>query len=187
MALTPSSMVSLGSLAPAFRLPDTLSSKELDREQLRGPKGLLLMFICNHCPFVQHIEDELVAFGREWADSGVGIVAVSSNDVITHPEDHPEKMRQRGLAKDYPFPYLYDESQQLAMDCDATCTPDFFLYGPSLECVYRGRFDASTPGNDAEVTGEDLRQAMASGWFWLRGTNQSVTSPTRLYGNWAWR
>ena len=160
MAITPSTMTPLGIEAPDFSLLNPLTGQQLDRDSCRGQHGLLVMFICNHCPFVLHIENELLQFGGDYRESGIGIVAISANDATDYPEDGPDKMAGQARSKDYPFPYLYDESQQVAKAYQAACTPDFFLYDSSLSCVYRGRFDASTPGNDTRVTGQELRQAM---------------------------
>lgn len=156
MALTPSNMIELGSPAPDFELPDPKTGHNLSLSEAAGNKGLLVMFICNHCPFVKHIEAGLVQLGQDYSDSGIAIVAISSNDVVSHPDDSPEKMAE----KPYPFPYLYDETQAVAKAYDAACTPDFFLYDGSLKLVYRGQFDDSRPGNDTPVTGKDLRAAM---------------------------
>jgi len=160
MVLTPSRMMPLGAAMPDFRLPEPRSGQSLDHETLRGEHGLLLMFICNHCPFVQHIEEGLLAFGRDYAGSGIGIAAISANDAEQYPEDAPEKIAERAQTRDYPFPYLYDESQQVARSFDAACTPDFFLFDRDLRCVYRGRFDEARPNSPAPVTGADLRLAM---------------------------
>ncbi|WP_422134927.1 thioredoxin family protein [Endozoicomonas sp. ALD040] len=158
MALTPSNMVELGSSAPDFKLPDPSSGQSVSLQEVRKEKGVLVMFICNHCPYVIHIEDALVELGKDYADRDLGIVAISANDARTYPEDAPDKM----ALKSYPFPYLYDESQSVAKAYDAACTPDFFLFDAELRCVYRGQFDHSRPGNDKPVTGADLKSAMDS-------------------------
>lgn len=156
MSLTPSAMPELGSPAQDFKLPDPKSGQTVALSDLSGGKGLLVMFICNHCPFVKHLETGLIQMGRDYAGKGIDIVAISANDVATQPEDSPEKMAQ----KHYPFPYLYDESQSVARAYDAACTPDFFLFDKDRKLVYRGRFDGSSPGNDVPVTGTALRAAM---------------------------
>ncbi|WP_257275224.1 MULTISPECIES: thioredoxin family protein [unclassified Endozoicomonas] len=156
MALTPSNMVALGSSAPDFELPEPSSGQSVSLQEVSKEKGVLVMFICNHCPYVIHIEDALVQLGKDYADRDLGIVAISANDAESYPDDAPENM----ALKSYPFPYLYDESQSVAKAYDAACTPDFFLFDVELKCVYRGQFDASRPGNDKPVTGRDLRSAM---------------------------
>lgn len=156
MALTPSTMLSLGTAAPEFTLPEPKSGQSISLQQLAGEKGTLVMFICNHCPFVKHIESALIKLGEDYVQSGIGIIAVNSNDADNYPEDSPARMAEKA----YPFPYLYDESQQVAKAYDAACTPDFFLFDGDLKLVYRGQFDDSRPGNSEPVTGKDLRDAM---------------------------
>jgi peroxiredoxin len=162
-------MVELGTLAPDFALRDVVSGKEVRLSDFRGGKGLLVMFVCNHCPFVKHVQKELAAIGREYgtgagvdgaAGKGLGILAISSNDVGTHPEDSPEKMKLEAAAAGYTFPYCYDQTQEVAKAYRAACTPDFFLFGPDLRLVYRGQLDDSRPKNGLPVTGADLRAAM---------------------------
>jgi len=160
MARTESAMIALGTLAPAFDLEDVTSGERLTLEQAKGPLGLLVMFICPHCPFVKHVEAELAAIGKDFAGQGIGIVAISSNDAVTHPADSPEGLRGQAAALGFDFPYLYDESQEVARAYDATCTPDFFLFDKELTLVYRGQLDDSRPGNGIPVTGRDLRSAM---------------------------
>lgn len=156
MAKTESTMIALGTTAAEFSLLDTNSGSEVRLEDVKGTHGTLIMFICNHCPFVKHIKDELVAVGNEYPEKGVSVLAISSNDVREYPADAPELMKAEG----YPFPYLYDESQEVARAYDAACTPDFFLYDTNLRLVYRGQLDGSRPGNDIPVDGQDLRAAM---------------------------
>ncbi|WP_299728374.1 thioredoxin family protein [uncultured Endozoicomonas sp.] len=158
MSLTPSSMVELGFSAPAFELTDVLSGLPTKLQDVAGEKGLLVMFICNHCPFVIHLEQALVALGKEFYGTELGIVAISANDAENYPQDRPELMAE----KPYGFPYLYDESQEVAKAYKAECTPDFFLFDGDLKCVYRGRFDDSKPGNGKPVSGSDLREAMTA-------------------------
>ena len=160
MALTPSTMMMpLGAEAPSFVLPDP-SGKKHSLDDLVGTRGLVVMFICNHCPFVKHIQKELVTFAREVQGKGIGVVAINANDVGSHPEDSPEKMAVEQEEAGYSFPYLYDESQEIAKTYTAACTPDFFLFDGSRKLVYRGRFDDSRPGNGVPVTGNDLRRAV---------------------------
>jgi peroxiredoxin len=160
MARIPSSMVELGSKAAEFRLPDVVTGKIVSRDQAAGPKGLLAMFICRHCPFVKHVQDELAKLGRDYQKSGVGIVAISANDESGFPEDRPEKLAEMAKELGFTFPYLFDESQEVARAYDAQCTPDFFLYDSQGKLVYRGQLDDSRPGNDVPVTGKDLRAAL---------------------------
>ena len=160
MARTPSNMIPLGSQAPDFQLPDTVSGQSLQLTDVRGEKGTLVAFICNHCPFVKHINAGLVALAEEFQNQGMGFVAISSNDVVNYPEDHPDLMTQTAKEEGYTFPYLYDETQFVAKAYDAACTPDFYLFDAEDALVYRGQMDDSRPGNGLPVTGEDLRSAM---------------------------
>ena len=160
MALTPSKMMPLGTRAPDFCLPDTVSAKERCLQDLHGEVATVIMFICNHCPFVKHVQNELVRLGEDYPARGVSLVAISSNDVVQYPEDSPQNMKALATSLGYGFPYLYDETQQVARLYDAACTPDFYVFDQALECVYRGQLDDSRPGNDILVTGEDLRHAL---------------------------
>ena len=160
MAKTASTMLPLGTRAPDFTLPDTVSGRTLGLADVRGTRGTLVMFICNHCPYVKHVNAELVRVARDYAPRGVGLVAISSNDVENHPEDRPELMREVARSQGYPFAYLYDASQDVARAYDAACTPDFFLFDGEDRLVYRGRLDASTPGNAQANDGADLRAAL---------------------------
>ena len=159
MARTPSTMVQLGTQCPDFELPDPRGGTMTGAGAL-GEHGLLVMFICNHCPFVIHIADMLAELGRTYPERGVGVVAINSNDVPNYPDDSPEKMIEECELRGYEFPYLYDETQTVAKSFDAACTPDFFLYDREGELVYRGQLDGSRPGSDVPVTGEDLKAAM---------------------------
>ena len=159
MALRHSRMTELGASAPDFSLPDP-SGERYALEDLEGGEALLIAFICNHCPFVKHIAPGLAAFARDYADKGVKIVAISSNDVKSHPADAPDKMAEFARQHGFTFPYLYDESQETALAYEAICTPDFFLFDKDRVLAYRGRFDAATPGNSTPVTGADLRAAV---------------------------
>lgn len=160
MARTPSNMLALGTKAPEFELYDTVTDKTFDLEALKGPKGILIMFICNHCPFVKHVNPEIAKLGEEYQAKGFGIVSISSNDVENYPADSPELMKETAQSEAYTFPYLYDEDQSVAKAYDAACTPDFFLFDENLELAYRGQLDDSRPGNEKPVTGKDLRDAM---------------------------
>lgn len=160
MALTPSNMLPLGTPAPDFRLPDTVSGKTLALSELKSASATLVMFLCNHCPYVKHVNPELVRLAHDYQPRAVGFVAISSNDAQQYPEDAPEKMQAAAAQLGYPFPYLYDESQAVARAYQAACTPDFYLFDAALRLVYRGRLDASTPGNGIALTGQDLRAAL---------------------------
>jgi len=158
MVATPSTMLALGTEAPPFALPDT-NGRLVSLDALPQTPGLLVMFICNHCPFVKHIRHELALFGREYQERGLQIVAINSNDVVAHPEDHPDRMRQEVREMGYTFPYLFDETQEVAKAYRAACTPDFFLFDGERRLAYRGQFDDSRPSNDRPVNGADLRAA----------------------------
>ncbi len=158
MALTYSKPMALGTQAPSFQLPDTISGQMRSLEQVQGQDITVVMFICNHCPFVQHVEHELAALAKEYQAKGVAFVAISSNDVSTYPQDAPEQMKQRAEAVGYSFPYLYDESQAVAKAYGAECTPEFFAF-QKLNCIYHGRLDDSSPSR-GEVSGRDLRAAL---------------------------
>jgi peroxiredoxin len=160
MAATESAMLALGTTAPAFSLKDVRDGKVHSTESLTGPKGLLVMFICTHCPFVKHVEKELARLGRDYQKSGIGIAAISSNDADNYPDDAPEGLARQAKNVGFVFPYLYDETQEAARAYDATCTPDFFLFDGKRKLVYRGQLDSSRPGNGTPVTGSDLRAAM---------------------------
>ncbi len=152
--------IPLGFKAPDFALPEPLTGKTRTLDELKGEKGTVVVFMCNHCPYVKHIIDKLVEVAREYIPRGIAFIAVNSNDVDNYPEDAPDKMARWAREKGFPFPYLYDETQQVAKAYRAMCTPDFDVFDADLRCVYRGRFDASTPGNNQPVTGEDLRRAL---------------------------
>ncbi len=155
-------MIPLGSEAPDFRLPDVVSGSELSLGDLKSDVATVLMFICNHCPYVKHLQDGLVEVADEYIPKGVSFVAINSNDVENYPDDSPEKMKEVAEEKGYKFPYLFDETQEVAKAYDAACTPDFFVYDRALKCVYRGQFDDSRPGNGKPVTGKDMRMALDS-------------------------
>ncbi len=160
MARTPSNMMPLGTPAPDFTLPDTVSGATRSLRELASGKATVVMFICNHCPYVKHINPELVRLANEYQAKGVAFIAISSNDVNDYPEDAPEKMKETAAAEGYPFPYLYDETQDVAKAYDAACTPDFYVFDGNLRCAYRGRLDASTPRNEEPLTGADMRAAL---------------------------
>ncbi|HUF15572.1 MAG TPA: thioredoxin family protein [Acidimicrobiia bacterium] len=159
MAAT-STMLALGTEAPDFSLPDTVSGDTVSLADYADKTGVLVMFICNHCPYVKHVRDELARLGKDYADAGIGIVAISSNDPSTYPTDSPEAMKEEAENVGYVFPYLYDEDQTVAAAYTAMCTPDFFLFGPDRKLVYRGRLDESRPDSGISVTGKELRAAM---------------------------
>lgn len=161
MALTESTMLELGKAAPEFALPDVVNGKTVRLADLRGKKALLVMFICAHCPYVKHVEKGLAALGKDLADKPISIVAISSNDAASFPDDNPAGLKHQAQRLGFPFPYLYDEAQDVARAYKAACTPDFFLFDGDLKLVYRGEFDRSRPGNGVSVTGEELRAAIA--------------------------
>jgi len=160
MAETPSTMIPLGFKAPEFTLLDPVSNTFKSLKELQSDKATVIMFICNHCPFVKHVNEPLVKLAMDYQQKGVSFIAINSNDVDNYPEDSPEKMKEYAAKLNYPFPYLYDETQEVAKVYDAACTPDFYIFGKELKCVYRGQLDDSRPGNGKPVTGKDMRQAL---------------------------
>ena len=160
MARTESIMQPLGTIAPDFSLPDVVSGASITRDSAKGAGGLLVMFLCVHCPFVKHLEQGLAHLASDYAGRGLGMVAISSNDAVAFPEDSPDNMRAQARRLGFTFPYLYDESQAVAHAYEAACTPDLFLYDRELRLVYRGQFDASRPSLQTTVTGQDLRRAV---------------------------
>jgi len=160
MALTPSNMLPLETEAPHFELWDSVSNSIKTLNNLKGTKGTLILFICNHCPFVLHINEALVAFANALKNKEISMIAISSNDAITYPQDGPEQMQKHAKKLNYPFPYLYDETQAVAKAYDAACTPDFYLFDSNLKLTYRGQFDDSRPGNGLPVNGNDLKHAI---------------------------
>ncbi len=163
MSLTESTMLELGTKAPEFSLPNTnaaVGGTTVGLKDFDNASAILVAFICNHCPYVVHIRDEFVKFAREYQDKGLAVVAISANDIGTHPQDGPEYMRADAEKYGYSFPYLYDESQEVAKAYTAACTPDFFLFDKNRVLVYRGQFDGSRPNSGVPVTGEDLRAAV---------------------------
>jgi len=160
MAQTPSNMLPLGTKAPGFTLSDTVSGRSLTLDQLKGARGTVVMFICNHCPFVKHVNAELVRAANDYKPKGIAFVAISSNDVANYPADSPDRMKAAAHELGYPFPYLYDATQDVAKAYQAACTPDFYLFDAALACVYRGQLDDARPGNGKPLNGKDLRAAM---------------------------
>lgn len=160
MAITESNMLPLGTIPPAFILPNVVTEKTESLDQLVGEKGTIIVFMCNHCPFVVHLVDHLTAFAEKNKKKGINTIAISSNDVVNYPADHPKLMRALAIEKGFSFPYLYDENQSVAKAYGAACTPDFYLLDSNNTVVYSGRYDASRPGNDTPITGEDLQEAI---------------------------
>jgi len=160
MAFTESNMMPLGSDAPPFALPDTVSGKTIRLKDIASDKATVIMFICNHCPYVVHVNDEIVRLANAYIVKGISFVAISSNDVVNYPEDGPDRMKVVAEKLKYPFPYLYDESQNVARAFDAACTPDFYVFDGDLKLAYRGRLDDSRPKNTNPLTGKDLRAAL---------------------------
>ena len=160
MALTPSVMIPLGTKAPDFKLLDAVSDSEMNLEQLKSDKATVIMFICNHCPYVKHVQQGLVELANDYISKGVSFIAINSNDVKNYTEDSPENMKKVAERLGYPFPYLFDETQEIAKAYDAACTPDFYIFDEGLELIYRGQMDDSRPGNGKPVTGRDIRKAL---------------------------
>lgn len=160
MSRTPSTMLPLGTIAPEFSLMDTVTGKTVNLDALNGDKGTVIMFICNHCPFVKHVNPEIAKLASEYQGEGIGFVAISSNDVENYPQDAPDLMKENASEMGYTFPYLYDEAQDVAKAYNAACTPDFYLFDADLALVYRGQLDNSRPGNGISLTGSDMRNAM---------------------------
>lgn len=183
MAETPSTMLDLGTKAPDFRLPDT-EGKEWTLADFDGADALVVAFICNHCPFVKHIADVLAEVAKKYAARNVAFVAVNSNDVKNYPADAPDKMAEEKKRRGYPFPYLYDESQEVAKAYRAACTPDFYLFDKERKLAYRGRFDESRPGNAKPVTGQDLATAINQV---LKGEDPDVTQFPSMGCNIKWK
>jgi thiol-disulfide isomerase/thioredoxin len=160
MALTPSNPFPIGSLAPDFNLLDTVSDKLLSLKELKGKKGTVILFICNHCPFVIHINEQLIQLANDYNKKGISFIAISSNDILNYPADSPDKMKSLANNLGYPFPYLYDETQMVAKAYDAACTPDFYVFDSELKATYHGQLDSSRPGNGVPVNGIDIRNAI---------------------------
>ena len=160
MSFTESNMLPLGTPAPWFELPDTVSGNVLSLDQLQSDVATVIMFLCNHCPYVKHVNPEIVRLSKEYQAKGAAFIGISSNDIIKYPEDAPEKMKKVAEQEGYSFPYLFDETQAVAKAYDAACTPDFYIFDGDLQLAYRGRLDASRPGNDMPLDGRDLRAAL---------------------------
>jgi len=160
MARTPSNMIPLGTRLPDFLLPDTISGAVYSSNELKGAKASVVMFICNHCPFVKHVNEGIVQLANDYLPKGILFVAISSNDVQNFPEDSPVKMKENAAQLKFPFPYLYDETQDVAREFDAACTPDFYIFNEEQKLVYRGQLDDSRPSLDIPVTGKDMREAL---------------------------
>ncbi|WP_298516096.1 thioredoxin family protein [uncultured Kordia sp.] len=160
MALTPSNMLSLGTKAPDFSLIDTISDKTISLNEAKGTHGTVIMFICNHCPFVKHVNEGIVQLANDYISNGIGFIAISSNDVENYPADAPHLMKENAQQEGFSFPYLYDKTQEVAKAYDAACTPDFYIFDKDLALVYRGQLDDSRPNNGIPVTGNDMRTAL---------------------------
>lgn len=160
MALTETTPIEIGFDAPTFHLLDTVSGNNMSLEDVRGAKGTVIMFICNHCPYVIHVREKLISMARAYQAKGIAFVAISSNDVENYPQDGPGKMKALAEEMEFPFPYLYDETQEVAKSYKAACTPDFSVFDAELKCIYRGRLDDSSPGNGRPVTGADLEACL---------------------------
>jgi thiol-disulfide isomerase/thioredoxin len=160
MALTPSNMLPLGSLATPFKLADAVTHKPIELKELQSEVATVICFICNHCPFVKHIQAGLVELANAYIPQKISFVAINSNDPALYPEDSFPKMKETALALHFPFPYLFDETQEVAKAYQAACTPDFYIFDKNLCCIYRGQFDESRPNNQIPVTGHDIRQAL---------------------------
>lgn len=160
MALTPSTMIALGTTAPDFRLPDVVTGKQISLDTFKGKKAILVAFICRHCPYVQHIKVELTKLGKDYASKDLGFVAISSNDAAGYPDDAPASLKAFAVDEKFTFPLCYDETQETAKEYSAACTPDFFLFDASRKLIYRGQLDDSRPGNGKPLTGKDLRAAI---------------------------
>jgi peroxiredoxin len=184
MVLTPSTMLPLGTVAPDFTLPDVRGGGALSLSDLSGQKALVVIFLCNHCPYVKHIAEGLARFGRDYHEQDVAVVAISSNDARSHPEDGPRQLAAEAERQGYPFPVLYDESQEVAKAYSAACTPDFFVFDSDLQLVYRGQFDSSRPENGEPVSGQDLRAAVDA---LLRGGAVSGVQKPSLGCNITWK
>jgi peroxiredoxin len=160
MAETSSTMVPLGTKAPDFCLLDVVTNKERSLDELKSNTATVIMFLCNHCPYVKHIQSKLVELIKKYQAKGISFIGISSNDVKAYPEDGPHYMQKEAKNNNYTFPYLFDETQEIAKAYHAACTPDFFVFDKDMHCIYRGRFDDATPGNHYEVTGKDLSDAI---------------------------
>lgn len=184
MALTPSTMLPLGTAAPDFSLPDVVSGKRISLATFAGRPALLVMFICRHCPYVVHVREELARLGKDYAGKAIGIVAISANDAVGYPDDAPEQLKAMAQELGFTFPFCYDERQDIAQAYTAACTPDFFLFDAQRRLVYRGQLDDSRPGNGKPLTGKDLRAAMDAA---LAGRPVSAAQQPSLGCNIKWK
>ena len=184
MSLVESNMLPLGTKAPDFNLPDTTSDRNYSISDFAESKATVVMFLCNHCPFVVHVNSELVKIANDYAKKGVSFVAISSNDVVNYPQDSPDKMSIVAKVLQYPFPYLYDKRQEVAKAYDAACTPDFYVFDGEDKLTYRGRLDDSRPGTDIPLTGKDLRRAIDST---LEGQNKIADQYPSMGCNIKWK
>lgn len=184
MAETPSVMIPLNTQAPAFNLEDTVTGKMISLESQRSDIATVIAFICNHCPYVKLIQSKLVDVANHYQSKGIRFIAINSNDVISHPQDGPEQMKVEAERLHYPFPYLFDATQEVAKAYQAACTPDFYIFDKHLKCVYRGRFDDATPGNGKPVTGADLSHALDN---ILNGKSVSADQKNSLGCNIKWK
>ena len=184
MSLTPSNMIPLGTEAPNFSLYDTTTGQIKNLDDLKGEKATIVMFICNHCPYVKHIQTQIVQVANIYLNRGVRCIAISSNDVASHPDDAPEKMKEVAKRYNFPFPYLFDEKQTVAKAYDAACTPDFYVFDEHLKLIYRGQFDDSRPSNKVPVTGKDISDALDN---LLQGKPVSVFQRPSIGCNIKWK
>lgn len=184
MARTPSNMLALGTKAPDFTLTDTVSENIYSLEELKGRVGTVIMFICNHCPFVIHVNPMLSALGKRYQEKGIGFIAISSNDIVNYPQDAPHFMKETAQKAGYSFPYLYDATQKVAKAYNAACTPDFYVFDTDLALVYRGQLDDSRPGNGVALSGNDLANAMDA---LLQGTEISPLQKPSIGCNIKWK
>jgi peroxiredoxin len=184
MALTPSTMLPLGTIAPEFNLIDSISNEAHSLKALKSETATVIMFICNHCPFVIHVRDGIVKLANDYHPRGISFIAISSNDANQYPQDGPEKMREIAEQYNFPFPYLFDATQHIAKAYQAACTPEFFIFEKNLELVYHGQMDDSRPGNDIPVNGKDLRNALEN---ILQGTTVNVDQKPSIGCNIKWK
>jgi thiol-disulfide isomerase/thioredoxin len=160
MSQTPSNMMPLGTTAPDFTLTNTVTGEMVTLQGLKSDIATVIMFICNHCPFVKHLQDELIRLANDYQPKGISFIAINANDTVNYPDDSPDKMKEVALKLGYSFPYLFDETQEVAKAYQAACTPDFYIFDKALKCVYRGQLDDARPGNNTPVTGKEFRAAL---------------------------
>ncbi len=176
MSATETKQIDLGFKAPEFTLPDTVTGLNISLKEAAGEKATIIMFICNHCPYVQHVIHGIVKLAEDYIPKGVAFLAISSNDVNAYPEDHPDRMKELAHNMKFPFPYLYDETQKVAEDYHAACTPDFNIFDGDLKCIYRGQMDGARPGNGIPVSGKDIRAALDAALAGLPVSKEQVPS-----------